>query len=104
VRQVLAFFVLFVAAFLAGTVAAVLVNKFVLKQEAVRVPNMLLGGVLGAARGGFILVILFMLAGLTAVPRASWWQESLLAPYVQRAAVFASAYIPRDVARHIRYG
>lgn len=103
-RQVLAFILLFVAVVIIGTVAALLINKFILSKEAFRLPNRILGGLLGLARGIVIVVIVFLLAGLTSVPQRSWWHESFLAPYFARLAVYASGYIPRDVARHIRYG
>jgi membrane protein required for colicin V production len=103
-RQVVAFGLIFLAVFIVGTVISLLINRFVLAQRAFRLPNTILGGVVGGARGVVIVVIVFLLAGLTSLPQRSWWHESLLTPHFERLARFASGYIPSDVARHIRYG
>src|SRR5581483_7627444 len=57
----------------------------------------------GVLRGGIIILIVFLVAGITSLPQRPWWRESLLAPYFQKVAVVVSAYIPRDIARHIRF-
>jgi membrane protein required for colicin V production len=103
-RHALAFALVFVAVFIAGTVVSLFVNRFVLGKRAFRLPNTVLGGLLGATRGVVIVVIAFMVAGLTPLPQRSWWRESTLAPYFERLALATGGYIPRDVARHIRYG
>lgn len=103
-RQVLGFAIVFLAVFTVGTVIALLVHRFVLAQKAFRLPNTVLGGLVGAGRGVIIVVILFLLAGLTSLPQRGWWRDSALSPYFERLARLASDYIPADVARHIRYG
>jgi membrane protein required for colicin V production len=104
VRRALAFALVFVAVFMVGTVAALLINRFVLANRSFRLPNTILGGLVGATRGMAIVVIAFMVAGLTPLPQRSWWRDATLVPYFERLALAASDYIPRDVARHIRYG
>jgi membrane protein required for colicin V production len=102
-RHALAFAIVFVAVFLLGTAAALLINRFVLANRSFRMPNTILGALVGAARGVAIIVIAFMVAGLTPLPQRSWWREATLVPYFERLAQAASDYIPRDVARNIRY-
>jgi membrane protein required for colicin V production len=103
-QQVLSFIVIFIGVFIVGTVVSLVLNRLVLKKEALKVPNILMGGVLGTVRGVVVIVIAFMLAGLTPLPGSDWWRSARLAPYFERLAIQASAYIPRDIARHIRYG
>lgn len=103
-RMVAAFIVVFLAVFLIGTVAVYFVNRVLPLRGALRTPNVVLGGVVGLLRGGIILVIVFLVAGITALPQRTWWRDSLFAPHFQRAAVSVKQYLPQDVARHIRYG
>ncbi len=103
-RQALAFVLLFVGVLVAGAVISFLVHRMLVKGEFARWPNRMLGGLLGLGRGALIVTVAFLLAGLTALPQQSWWRRAALSPYFERAALFASGYLPPDVARHIRYG
>lgn len=102
-RMVAAFVLVFLVVFVIGTVAIFLVHRVLPLRGALRTPNVVLGGVVGFARGGIIIVIVFLVAGITSLPQRPWWRESMLTPYFQDVALTASAYLPRDVARHIRY-
>ncbi len=104
VRRVLGFVVLFAAVFLTGMLITFLVNRYLLKKKEFRFVNAAFGGLFGAVRGVIVVTLVFMLAGLTSFPRSGWWHEAALSPYFERAALFAAGYIPRDIARHIRYG
>lgn len=103
-RQMLGFVLLFTVVFVLGTVIALVAHRLVAARRGLQLSNIALGGLIGLGRGGLLLVIAFMLAGLSDLPQRRWWRESQLAPYVENLALFASGYIPRDVARHIRYG
>src|SRR3989344_2242243 len=63
-----------------------------------------LGGLIGTARGAVIVIAVLLVAGLTAVPQRDWWRDAAFTPFFERAAVYVAGYIPRDIARHIRYG
>ncbi len=104
VRRVLGFVTLFSAVFLAGMLVSFLVNRYLLQKKAFRIGNVVFGGLVGAARGVLIVAIVFLLAGLTSFPQRDWWRAAALSPYFERAALYVSHYIPRDIARHIRYG
>lgn len=104
VRRVLAFVLLFAAVFLAGMLINLLVHRFWLRKKAFRLANVVFGGLFGALRGGLVVTLVFLLAGVTSFPQRDWWRGALLSPYFERTALFASQYIPRDIAKHIRYG
>lgn len=104
IRQVGGFVLLFAAVFAAGMLVSLLVNRFLLGKKAFRLGNAIFGGLFGAARGAVIVAIVFLLAGLTSFPQRDWWREAWCAPYFEHAALYVSHYIPRDIARHIRYG
>ncbi|HEU5339057.1 MAG TPA: CvpA family protein [Sulfuricaulis sp.] len=103
-RQIFAFVLIFILVFVLGLIASWFLHKSFPRRRVFRLANTALGGVMGAARGSVLLVAVFLVAGLTSFPQRDWWRESTLTPVFERAAVFAAGYIPRDIARHIRYG
>lgn len=103
-RLVASFVTVFFVVFVLGTLTIFLVHRVLPLRGVLRTPNVVLGGLVGFVRGAIIIVIVFLVGGITSLPQRVWWRESLLAPYFQNVAVTVSAYLPRDVARHIRYG
>lgn len=103
-RQLLAFVLIFIAVFVLGMVASWLIHKHLPGKRGFRIANLALGGVIGAARGGVIVIAVFLVAGLTPFPQRPWWREASFTPYFERAAVYVASYMPHDIARHVRYG
>ena len=58
-----------------------------------------LGIVFGVLRGIVIMGLLVLLAGLTALPGAPWWSQSLFLPNFVELAQEIGAYLPVDVQR-----
>jgi membrane protein required for colicin V production len=104
VRQTLGFAVIFISVYIAGTVIGFVLHRFVSRSASLRTVNRAAGGVVGIFRGAVIVVLVFLLAGLTAFPQKPWWREAALAPMFEKIAVYATQYLPPDVARHVRYG
>lgn len=103
-RQLYAFVLIFAMVFVLGFVASWLVHKYFPPKRGLRTANIALGFFVGTARGAVIVVALFLVAGLTSVPQRPWWRDSAFTPYFERAAVYVAGYMPRDIARHLRYG
>lgn len=103
-RQLFAFVLIFVAVFVLGLVGSWLLHKYFPLRRHFRRVNNALGGLVGVARGAVIVIAVFLVAGLTSVPQRDWWRDSAFSPFFERAAVYVANYIPRDIARHIRYG
>ena len=103
-RQLCAFIVIFIVVFLLGLAASWLLHKYFPLKRHFRLVNNALGGVVGAARGAMIITVVVLVAGLTSVPQSAWWRGSAFSPFFERAAVYVAGYIPRDIARHLRYG
>ena len=59
----------------------------------------LLGAVFGLARAALVLGVAVLLASATAVPKAGWWKESLLLPWVEAGVAFASPLLPESLVR-----
>lgn len=77
--------------------------RVLLKAVGLGVVDRLLGAVFGIARGVLIVLIVVMLAGMTALPKAPWWQESVLAPPLETAVIAAKPWLPAEMAKRIRY-
>ncbi|MGD8709895.1 MAG: CvpA family protein, partial [Ectothiorhodospiraceae bacterium] len=75
-----AFAALFIATLLLGALINFLAGTLV-GRTGLTGTDRVLGMVFGGLRGVLIVGLLVMVAGLTAVPRELWWQESLLAAY-----------------------
>ena len=103
-RHLLAFVLIFVVVFILCMVASWLVHKYLPPKRIWRIANISLGGVIGAARGAAIVIAVFLIAGLTSFPQRPWWRAATFSPFFERSAVYVASYLPRDIARHIRYG
>jgi membrane protein required for colicin V production len=63
----------------------------------------LLGMLFGVFRGGLLVAIIVMLAGLTPIPEQPWWTKSLLIPPIQSLADWLKTHIPAEVAGYINF-
>lgn len=102
-RVVAAFVSVFLVVFIIGSIIVYLIHKALPLRGMFRKPNVVLGGLVGFVRGAIVILIVFLVAGITSLPQRPWWREAFLAPYFQQAAVAVSVYLPRDISRHIRY-
>lgn len=95
---VLVFVVILVVASLSGAVLAGMV-----KWIGLGFYDKFMGMVFGALRGGVILLLLTLLAGLTALPQTRIWQDALTHEALESAARLAMPWLPSSLAKHIRY-
>jgi membrane protein required for colicin V production len=58
-----------------------------------------LGAVFGFARAALVLGVAVLLASETPVPKAGWWKQSMLLPWVQAGVAFASPLLPESLDR-----
>ena len=103
-QVVAAFMLIFLVVFVIGTIVVYLVHRALPLRGVLRRPNVILGAVVGLLRGGIIIVIVFLVCGITSLPQRSWWRESLLVPYFERIAMSVGRFLPADVAKHIKFG
>lgn len=85
-----AFAVLFVGVLIAGGILNYLASLLV-GRTGLSGTDRFIGLFFGLARGVLVIAILMLAAGLTALPREAWWQESVLVgqltPWVCRVGV-----------------
>ncbi len=77
-----AFTVLFVVTLLVGALVNYLAGQLV-GRTGLTGTDRLIGIIFGVARGVVVVAVLLLAAGLTALPREPWWQESTLIPHIK---------------------
>jgi membrane protein required for colicin V production len=102
-RRLLAFLAI-VVAMLAFLSLAAFVLRQLLPRPAPSLANRVGGALLGALRGGALVVVLVLLAGLTSLPNKDGWRDSPLVGVFQPAARTVLDWLPTTVARQFRYG
>jgi membrane protein required for colicin V production len=92
----------FVAVLIAASLLAAVLGGLV-KVAGLGPYDSLLGGLFGAARGSLILLMLTLLAGLTALPKTQAWQASRIHGHLEQAAAKLKPWLPADMAALIQY-
>jgi len=65
--------------------------------------NRLFGAFFGVLRGGVLVIILVLVAGLTDIPREPMWRNAVLSPPLERVATMLKPWLPQMLADNIRY-
>jgi membrane protein required for colicin V production len=87
--------ILFIAALVVGAIVNYIISQLVSKT-GLSGTDKALGVVFGAARGVLIITMLVLLASLTPIPEASWWQDSAMIGFFQQLAGWVREVIPED--------
>ena len=95
VRNVAGFGILFVVTLIIGAVVNFIMSQLVSKT-GLSGTDKALGVVFGAARGVLIVTLIVLLASLTPMPEASWWQDSVTVDFFQQIAEWLKGIIPAD--------
>ena len=102
VRMGIAFAAIFFGVLLLGGVVLRLAGLLV-ERTGMSGTDRTLGIVFGVLRGVVITGLLVLLAGLTALPRDPWWEQSVLLPHLVALADELRAFLPPDVQEQIRF-
>lgn len=95
---VVVFVVILVAASLSGTALSGMV-----KWIGLAFYDKFMGLVFGALRAVVIVLLLTLLAGLTALPQTHLWQEALIREQLESGARMVMPWLPSGLVEHIRY-
>ena len=101
-RLGIAFALLMIATLTVGGLVNYLIIQLV-ERTGMSGSDRLIGMVFGAARGILLVAVLVLLAGLTALPRESWWLESTLVGYFEELAFWLRDLLPPELADRFRY-
>jgi membrane protein required for colicin V production len=101
-RLLVAFVAVFVAVLIAMTLLAMALSSMI-KKAGLGAVDRLLGALFGLVRGMAIVIVVVLLAGLTALPRQPDWRHAVLSPPLEMLATLVKGWLPDGLARHIQY-
>ena len=90
---VLAFVIVFILAIVAGALIAGPLHA-VIHKAGLGFVDRGLGFAFGIARGALLVLVFVLLGGLTPLAERDWWQNSLLAPPFESAALSLVPFLP----------
>jgi membrane protein required for colicin V production len=102
VRALTAFVAVFVVTLIAVSLLALGASRL-LKGAGLGLEDRLLGSVFGLARGVLIVMVMVLLAGLTALPRQPAWSDAMLSPPLEALARVVKPWLTQAVSRYISY-
>ncbi|MGZ5093976.1 MAG: CvpA family protein [Burkholderiales bacterium] len=101
-RALTAFVAVFIVTLIAASLLAMGVSRL-LKGAGLGLEDRLLGGFFGLARGVLIVMLIVLLAGLTALPRQPAWSDAMLSPPLEALAGAVKPWLTQAVSRYISY-
>jgi membrane protein required for colicin V production len=101
-RAALGYGLVFFASLAVGALAIWIMRKAV-QTTGLTGTDRLMGLLFGVARGVLMVTALVVLAGLTALPRDPWWQESRLIPVFQGVAQSIAPHLPAALRDYIDF-
>ncbi len=102
-RLLVAFLAAFLTVLLAMTLIAILVSRL-FHSAGLGLVDRVLGAVFGLVRGFAIVMVVVLLAGLTALPRQPVWRDAMLSAPLVALADAVKGWLPYDLSKHINYG
>jgi membrane protein required for colicin V production len=102
VRYVIAFTIILVAALLLGALVAWPLSKIV-RVAGLGFVDRFLGSIFGLVRGVVLVLAFVFVAGLTPLPRTSWWQSAVLVPPLVAGVYALRPHLPAQIAGRLDY-
>ena len=101
-KQAIAFAAILVAALIAGAIVSRMLAG-VVRAIGLGFVDRVLGAAFGVARGLLAVVVFALVAGVTALPKRDWWQNSTLGQPLAQAALALKPYLPRAWAERLDF-
>jgi membrane protein required for colicin V production len=101
-RIAIAFAGLFVLTVILGGIVNFLISSLV-EKTGLTGTDRALGMVFGIVRGGLLVVVLTLLAGLTTLPREQSWNQSLMIGQFEKGAIWLKGYVPDSLSKEISF-
>ncbi len=102
IRLVVAFLSLFIATLVVGSLTNTLISQ-VIKKTGLSGTDRMVGLFFGFARGGVIVTVIVLVAGVTTIPQEPWWQESAMLEYFEMSAMWLKSQFPGDISTQFAY-
>lgn len=101
-RALAAFIAVFFVVLIVMSLIGVLVSRLI-KSAGLGFEDRVLGSLFGLARGLMVVLVLILLAGLTALPRQTVWKDAMLAAPLETLATVVKQWLPQNWAKFITY-
>ncbi len=101
-RLLVGFAGIFFLVLLLMSLVAMVVSGLV-KNAGLAIEDRMLGGLFGLLRGALIVMVLVLLAGLTALPKKPVWRNAVFSSSLEAFAISVKTWLPDDLARRITY-
>lgn len=101
-RLLTSFLVVFVGVLIAMSIGAMLISRLV-KGAGLGFEDRMLGALFGFVRGALVVMVLVLLAGLTALPRDPIWRNAMLSSPLEAFALYLKIWLPGDLSKRIKY-
>ncbi|MDH3635454.1 MAG: CvpA family protein [Gammaproteobacteria bacterium] len=102
VRGIAGFAILFISTLVIGAIVNFIMSQLVSKT-GLSGTDKALGVVFGGARGVLIVTMIVLLASLTPMPEAQWWQDSAMVGFFQPLAEWLKGIIPADAVESFSF-
>ena len=101
-RYLAAFVILFLATLLVTSLITIALSE-IIKNLGLKPADRLLGAFFGLARGMLIVLVIVLVAGLTALPHQSFWRNAMFSAPLEAVAQMVKPWLPEDFSKHINY-
>jgi len=101
-RIIAAFIIIFIATLLVAVLITMLLNSLI-KNIGLGFIDRILGAFFGFARALIIVLVMVLIAGLTALPQQPLWQEAMFSETLVSVAEQVKTWLPDDLSRYISY-
>jgi membrane protein required for colicin V production len=101
-RTLLAFAVVFLGVLVVTTLVTLVLSKLV-HSSGLQGLDRTLGALFGLLRGVLILVAFALAAGLTSIPKKSFWKDSACGSVLEAAALAIKPWLPPAYGERLRY-
>lgn len=102
-KHLLAFGLILIAILVVGAFVATALSG-VVRAIGLGFVDRVLGAAFGLARGLAVVVLFALVAGVTALPRHDWWQNSMFGGPLAVAALALKPWLPRAWAERLDFG
>lgn len=102
IRSLTSFLLIFVSIVFVGAIVNYMVGSFI-RKTPFSAPDRILGSLFGLLRGVAFVSILVLLAGLTPLTEAPWWQTSYMVSKFQVYAIWLKDRLPDEHAKEFRF-
>lgn len=101
-RMIVSFVVLFISVLLVSGLVTMLLSAMI-KGIGLGTIDRLTGAIFGFLRGFVVVMTIVLIAGLTTLPQASFWQQAQLSSTLESTALYVKKWLPYDLSKRISY-